>query len=568
MSILRVSLGSCLLAGIATLTGVAHAQPNPTGRDPSVVRAAQPEAINSIEGYVVALDADDLVIDLARDRGARVGDRVELWRPLSLRHPVTGKIVRDRFQIGVLELTQVRGALSFATPDGEPTRDPQPGDIVVLRRVIAPSADLSEGVGDVDSDPSATTRRSSARLAVDPATHELTLLFEELKGASLVARISAYEDYADRYPNSPYARTLGEEAAALEQLIRFREKSGRDEMPHSRSFDAPAEVLSGAEVDVAVELGGPASGAVFHSRKPGELTYESVPMEAAGEGYFRVRLAAEHIEIPRLEYFIEAVPPSGEALSVIGSSDSPLTLAVIQKPSPEAPVRKDMTFSIWTDYADYNRLRGNDYVWQTEGYFGIRYSEVGLRALRTGFGVYRGRGGSIEELDADNSLSARSIGLTYGYLESELGLSTFVGLVGRAVVGLEDDGLAGGAQALIRLGNDRKTNLLFGGEFLGGIGLKGITQLDLAPASRTPVSLRVEVTNQPAGVSVADTLPDDPTEEDIKTARGTSEVGVRAIAQFGYRVVDGLVVSARGSYQGRTIKHAGPGAGAAVSYTW
>jgi len=556
------------LAGIATLTGVAHAQPNPTGRDPSVVRAAQPEAINSIEGYVVALDADDLVIDLARDRGARVGDRVELWRPLSLRHPVTGKIVRDRFQIGVLELTQVRGALSFATPDGEPTRDPQPGDIVVLRRVIAPSADLSEGVGDVDSDPSATTRRSSARLAVDPATHELTLLFEELKGASLVARISAYEDYADRYPNSPYARTLGEEAAALEQLIRFREKSGRDEMPHSRSFDAPAEVLSGAEVDVAVELGGPASGAVFHSRKPGELTYESVPMEAAGEGYFRVRLAAERIEIPRLEYFIEAVPPSGEALSVIGSSDSPLTLAVIQKPSPEAPVRKDMTFSIWTDYADYNRLRGNDYVWQTEGYFGIRYSEVGLRALRTGFGVYRGRGGSIEELDADNSLSARSIGLTYGYLESELGLSTFVGLVGRAVVGLEDDGLAGGAQALIRLGNDRKTNLLFGGEFLGGIGLKGITQLDLAPASRTPVSLRVEVTNQPAGVSVADTLPDDPTEEDIKTARGTSEVGVRAIAQFGYRVVDGLVVSARGSYQGRTIKHAGPGAGAAVSYTW
>ncbi len=563
---LRLCLTSCLVASFATTTGAALAQSRATERERPTVDAPSTPALETVEGYVVALDSDDLVLDLARDRGARPGDLVELWRPLSLRHPITGKIVRDRFQIGVLELTQVRDALSFATPHGKTARDPQPGDIVVLRRRPAPAAKVASTTSRSSKKRAAVKPRGKANpYDVDSATFELAQLFDELKGASLVRRIDAYEDYMEEYPKGRYTHVLGEEAAALKQLIRFREKTGRDEMPHLKSFDAPAEVLSDAEIDIAVEIAGPVMGAVFHSRKPGELTYESTPMEAAGARYFIVRLAKERIEVPRLEYFIEAVPPSGEPLSVVGSSARPLKLSIIQKPSPEPPVRRDMTFSIWTDYADYNELRGNDFVWQTEGYFGMRYGEVGLRALRTGFGVYRGQGGSILELD--QGLLGRKIGLTYGYLESEVGLSTFVGLVGRAVIGLEDNGLAGGAQGLVRLGNDRKTNLLVGGEILGGVGLKGITQLELAPAGRTPVTLRVEVTNQPAGVSVSSPPPETASGEP-GTSVGTSEVGVRAIAQFGYRVVDGLVVAARGSYQGRTIKHSGPGAGAAVSYTW
>ena len=52
------------------------------------------------------------------------------------------------------------------------------------------------------------------------------------------------------------------------------------------------------------------------------------------------------------------------------------------------------------------------------------------------------------------------------------------------MIGLEDDGVNGGAQALLRIGNDRDTNLSIGGEVLGGIGLRGITELQLATASR------------------------------------------------------------------------------------
>jgi hypothetical protein len=36
----------------------------------------------------------------------------------------------------------------------------------------------------------------------------------------------------------------------------------------------------------------------------------------------------------------------------------------------------------------------------------------------------------------------------------------------------------------------------------------------------------------------------------------------------GYRILPSLVLAGRASYQGRTIVHAGPGAGAAVTYEW
>jgi hypothetical protein len=100
----------------------------------------------------------------------------------------------------------------------------------------------------------------------------------------------------------------------------------------------------------------------------------------------------------------------------------------------------------------------------------------------------------------------------------------------------------------MRIGSDMSTNLLLGGELLGGIGLRGIAEFDWNSFRNWPIVLRSEVTNQPAGFE--------------------GDVGVRLIAQLGYRVLPRLVVSGRASYQGRTIVHAGPGGGAAVGYAW
>ena len=51
-------------------------------------------------------------------------------------------------------------------------------------------------------------------------------------------------------------------------------------------------------------------------------------------------------------------------------------------------------------------------------------------------------------------------------------------------------------------------------------------------------------------------------------ATESGDLGDRAIAQLGYRISPDLTVFVRGSYQGRTINHAGPGAGAGVTYSW
>jgi hypothetical protein len=217
--------------------------------------------------------------------------------------------------------------------------------------------------------------------------------------------------------------------------------------------------------------------------------------------------------------------------------------------------------SVLTDYADYNGLKGNDYAWQTEGTFGVRFKDLGIRAVRMGFGVYRGVSGTVKELD-EQGKTGRSVGLTYGHVEAEFGIHQYFSLIGRLTVGLLDDGVGGGGQIFARIGNDRRTNLLLGGEFLGGIGLRSIIELQLNTFERFPILLRSEVTNQPAGASPSASQKGD------NVAEGTSDVAGRGIVQLGYRITPDLTIAVRGSFQGRNINHAGPGFGGSVGYTW
>jgi hypothetical protein len=71
------------------------------------VLVSRPASAQEIQGYVLELQGDELVIDLGSQRGAKPGNGVELWRPLRLKHPVTGRPVTDRFQIGQLRLLRL-----------------------------------------------------------------------------------------------------------------------------------------------------------------------------------------------------------------------------------------------------------------------------------------------------------------------------------------------------------------------------------------------------------------------------------------------------------------------------
>jgi hypothetical protein len=308
-----------------------------------------------------------------------------------------------------------------------------------------------------------------------------------------------------------------------------------------------------------VELSEAAVGAILHVRRAGASVYSSLPMAPIGAGYFAATVPPEQVLAPEIEYFIEGVLPSGKAIAVMGNAEQPRGIDVFAPPRPAAPARLPAKVEISGEYVDYNRLRNNDRVFQLEGDFGVRYGDTGVRALRLGFGVLRGVGGSVTELDVQG-LAPRSVGLTYGYLETEIGFHRVFSIIGRAAVGLVDQGVSGGGQALVRIGNDLKTNLVIGGEILGGVGLRGITQLELDVFERFPILLRSEVTNQPAGVT--------PASSDAKTSSGAGTVGGRGIAQLGFKITPELVIAIRGSFQGRTIVHSGPGFGGAVSYTW
>lgn len=537
---------------------------------------AQTKTGGDVRATIVSLDGEDLVVDLGVGQGATEGTLVELWRPVKLRHPVSGKFLEDRFRIGTLQLTQVRPNLSLAQPSGELTRAAQVGDLVIMvtssgssgSTTTPPTPPTSDnpyaGTGGSGSSP---TGETPAESKLDADARAVTEMFDSLQGADLITRIRKYEEYVRKSPNGRYARVLYEEAAALRKLVEGKEPTKRradareEETPILRSFEPPTEVLEGSNLELVVQLSEEATGALLHYRRKGEPVFETVNMTLNGPAYWAGRIPPAKLQGPEFEYFIEATSKKGESIAVVGGPGAPKEFSIVPVPKIGPPRQVGASALLMTDYADYNRLRGNDWSWQTEGIFGLRYDDVGVRALRTGFGVFRGRGGSLQDLDVDN-LKGRPVGLTYGYLETEVGFHRLFSMIGRLAIGLQDVGVTGGGQIIFRIGSDRDTNLLLGGELLGGVGLRGFTQLELNTVKKVPILVRTEVTNQPAGGTK------NPTSVGTNESAGENDVGVRTIVQAGYRFTPQFVASLRVSFQGRTIDHAGPGFGGAVGYTW
>ena len=189
-----------------------------------------------------------------------------------------------------------------------------------------------------------------------------------------------------------------------------------------------------------------------------------------------------------MEYFVEGVSAEG------GAGRHGRRFRQVEVDPPALYVRpKDGAIaqaSLQSEYASFNAKRANDYVWQTEGAVGWRLHDEGIRAVRSGFGVLRGEGGSLRELDAPGGKGPETIGLTYGYVEAEVTLSSSFALVGRPILGLRENGITGGASGFLRVGNDLRTNLLVGGEVLGGVGQRGIVELAWRTTPRVPIVLR------------------------------------------------------------------------------
>ena len=515
-----------------------------TAAAPARAQATAASPARAHDGTVIAIDGGDLVLDLGTTKGVHDGDVVEIWRPLRLRHPVTGQALVDRFRIGSLRLTQVRGVLSLAVEQGPLARQAATGDIVIVPEVAGrplPVATPAPPAGGAATPPAPVV--ITTVVPQDPDSSALAALMSTLTGAQPEMRAQAYETFAQAHPTSRFGRVLREESVAL----RFP----REREPAARGFESSTPKLDrvrlGEPQRFAVELAPRFIGAVVHVRRHGAAGYRSLPMESVGPRYWAATLPGDAMTDRGMEYFVEGVSAGGAPTALVGTAESPRQVEVdpppLYVPKGAVPLAQ---VSLQSEYASFNTKRANDYVWQTEGSVGWRLRDEGIRAVRSGFGVLRGKGGSLEQLDTLDR-EPDTVGLTYGYIEAEVTLSSSYALLGRPILGLREQGITGGASAFLRVGNDLRTNLLVGGEVLGGVGQRGIVELDWRTIKRVPIVLRTEVTNQPSS---------------------TGDVGARAILQVGYAIVPELTVSGRASYQGRTINHAGPGAGLAVSYQW
>lgn len=533
----------------------------------------------NVEGTVLSLEGKDVIVDVGAPRGLVEGDLLELWRSIELVHPVTRKAVRDRYRIGFLKVVQVRDRLTVAVARGELQREPRVGDTVLLRREpeTKPAA-----VASPTAKPAEPSPKTSAAPPSDADAARVSALFESVKEAPLTDRIRAYVDFVRKYPKSPYSPILHEDAVQYHRLLRAeldaaknpraraeqardREESAPSEHPPGSvsvtDFEAPTVSLPGRPFEIGFRISGPVSGVVLHVRGPSDVGYRPIPMKAASSGHFHVAIPPELMKPPEVLYFAESVDTAGHATAIVGTEDAPLKLDVLRGvEKASTTLQRRTTAAGLVDFADFNTLqkKNNDRTLQIEGQLGMRFVDIGVRALRSGFGVYRGYGGSLYELD-ELKLEPRNVGLTYGYLEGEFGIIKRASIVARAVCGLTEEGVSGGAMAMIRIGSDLETNLAIGGEFLGGIGSRSITQLEIREIHRVPILLRTEVSNQPAG-TLTGLRPG--------SSQLAGDLGLRTIVQFGYELTPGFVVSLRASAQGRTIHHYGFGGGGAVSYSW
>ena len=182
------------------------------------------------------------------------------------------------------------------------------------------------------------------------------------------------------------------------------------------------------------------------------------------------------------------------------------------------------------------------------------FRDVGVRAARTGFGVYRGVAGSLKELD--ERLSGRKVGLDLRLPRGRVRHQRAVLFwPGRRRPARRRHRRRGASAA--RIGSDKQTNLC------SAASPRRHRPAQHHPArahtERVPILLRSEVTNQPAGKSA-----DVDGDRAIRLARG--DVGparrVGAARSASSAIASSRVtLAARGSYQGRTINHAGPGSG-------
>ncbi|WP_257450338.1 hypothetical protein [Archangium lipolyticum] len=494
--------------------------------------------------YVLRIEGADAFVDLGRADATRSGERLRVYRVVEARHPATGKVMRDRFLLGEVEVLEAGETLSrISAPEEllsrlevgdevEPVNPPAPRERPAAPAPTqAPLASAPSTAGPSDAERTALRTAWNAALKLPPAE-----------------RAKVWEDFLAAWPQTDLAGPIRSEIALLHEAPASASAAG---VPAAAvapvlKVSAPTSALTDESLTIGLSsLAGPTPrAAMVHWREQGSPTFRTVHMTAEPHGHFRATLPEGAAVMPAVEYYVEAVDPEGTTLAAAGSATRPQHIDIRRPPRDERIVLRGRSrVRVSDEYVDFNRFKGNDVYNLFEADFLYRV-QTALHAVRVGFGSYRGTGTRRELLDTGGP--SQLVGYTYGFTELELRLHPSLSMLVKGSAGVNREGLKGGLDLGLRIGSEMGTSLLVRGATIAGIGQRASLALAWDAVRGWPMSAEVVVTNEPIG----------------------EDLGVRLIYTVGRSVTPWLDVTGRVGYQLRDINHSGLTLGVGSTFHW
>jgi hypothetical protein len=513
---------------------------------------------------VVLVSAKEIVFDQGTNAGVRAGDKVVLYRTITIHHPITGAEITDRFPIGEVRVAESSELLSIIKNSKRLKHPPKVGDLVRL----APPRPAAPAPSKADEAVVAAAPVPCAPAAgvMSPEQKALQLTYAKSLGRPIDRRIRLYEEFVSRFPAGAYTDKVRSEITWLKALrrhlteLRARPVADRTEeqIPASRVLHSALtrlEVGDQAQVVVAVVAHEPAAGARLFLRREGEEGFDDLPLEPTGAYYFRARIPARYVEERgSFEYFVEVAFDDGPPVPVVASGADPKVVKVGTAEVDEIERRGRSTARALFEYVNFDMdKKVDDEYWAFEADYFYRISTF-LYGVRVGMGIFAGTGGKLKEIE-ESKVNNRELAANYGFVEGEFEVVPMFHFMLRLAAGNqratdnEDARMTGvfGFEGGVRIGEERKTNLVASGAVLQHIGYEARLALAINVFERVPINLEGLVTNYPV---------DD------------SHLGLRIVLGTGFRFTDWLAILARGSWNARTIRHTGFGGGASLALSW
>lgn len=499
-----------------------------------------------IKGAVVKVDHQEIYVNFGDAQGVSDGAALRIKRTVRLRHPVTRGAIEDWVPVGSATVTQSGNRLSRAIV-GELISAIKVGDVV---EVLIESADVPAPTA--PATPIQPTEPGAP--AVEPATAAVLAAFTAQAGLSIDARIAAWEQYLSTHGSSPFASAIRQDIETLQGLreqMRPPAVAG-EERVDAVEHNAPAEAELGTAIPVVFVVARPerVASAYLHYRARDQRTFARTLLVREHDIYLRGAVPAEVVRTPGVDYFVELSTPDGRSGLALGSPVDPVRVTV--KPPPLVDRfgggvgRSSVTIAgEYLSLATFDKRTGDrrDYIASATVDVGYRLDTI-VQRIGVGYGAIAG-GGGLEDQAWDDATPLPEAGFHYGYADLELGEQRGI-LGGKLIAGVGKTGFGMGVEVRGRIGRRDGTNLRLSALNLPEIGWATDVRFGTRPAGDLLIGISVGATDQPNRGDVA-----------AKLATELEYIGWQHVS-----------VLLRGSWQGRSTKHGGAGAGAALGFSW